>query len=147
MHAPNDHRTTPHPRTRRARRLLAAGLVAAAAVGLAACGSGAAGRSATTSGAAAAPAHAGGAPAASAHVTIKNFAFSPANLTVEPGATITVTNEDSVAHTFTARDGAFDTGDIAPGRTATVTAPSRPGTYPYYCAVHQFMTGTLTVAG
>jgi plastocyanin len=78
-------------------------------------------------------------------VTIENFAFQPANFTVRPGATITVTNRDSVAHTFTADNGAFNTGDIEPGRTRTLTAPEKPGRYPYRCLIHQFMTGTLTV--
>jgi plastocyanin len=84
-------------------------------------------------------------PAVHQAVTIENFAFQPANFTVRPGATITVTNRDSVTHTFTADNGAFNTGDIEPGRTRTVTAPEKPGRYPYRCLIHQFMTGTLTV--
>ncbi|MDH6135610.1 plastocyanin [Kitasatospora sp. MAA4] len=79
-------------------------------------------------------------------VTIKNFAFSPANLTVAPGTTITVTNDDSTAHTFTATGAkAFDTGPIDPGKSATVTAPAAAGSYPYNCTIHPFMKGTLTV--
>lgn len=79
-------------------------------------------------------------------IGIKDFAFGPAALTVEPGAVVTVTNNDSTAHTVTADSGkAFDTGDIAPGRTVTFTAPAKAGSYPYSCTIHPFMKGTLTV--
>ncbi len=123
-------------------------LVVAAALGLAACSSSTS--STTASSASSSAAASSTATNASApktfHLVIKNFAFHPADFTVAPGATITVTNEDSVDHTFTARNRAFNTGDIAPGTTVTVKAPTTPGTYPYLCLIHQFMTGVLTVA-
>ncbi|MFI6849321.1 cupredoxin domain-containing protein [Kitasatospora sp. NBC_00085] len=78
-------------------------------------------------------------------VTIKNFLFEPADFTVRPGETVTVTNEDSAAHTLTAADKSFDTGTIAPGKSATFTAPTQPGSSPYICTIHPFMHGTLTV--
>lgn len=86
----------------------------------------------------------------SINVSIKNFAFSPATFTVSPGERIVVTNHDSVDHTFTATPGSnpqgkFNTGDIGPGKTAVVTAPTKPGAYAFYCQIHNFMTGTLTV--
>jgi len=91
---------------------------------------------------------AGGAP--SFKVTIENFTFIPANFTVSPGERIVVTNKDSVTHTFTAvpgstPDGKFNSGDIAPGKTVTVIAPGRPGSYAFYCHIHPFMTGTMKV--
>ncbi len=58
-----------------------------------------------------------------------------------------MTNKDSVAHTVTANDKKFNTGDIAAGKTVTFTAPSSPGSYPYICTIHQYMTGMLTVKG
>jgi plastocyanin len=79
-------------------------------------------------------------------ITIKNFAFSPASITVAPGATVTVTNSDSVAHTVTSKTGGFDTGDIQAGQSQTFTAPNKAGSYPYICTIHQYMTGTLTVS-
>lgn len=84
-------------------------------------------------------------------VAIKNFAFFPATLAASPGERIAVTNHDSVAHTFTAVPGAaagghFTSGDIAPGATVVVRAPSAKGTYPFSCAIHPFMTGTLAVS-
>ncbi|MFJ1925598.1 cupredoxin domain-containing protein [Streptomyces sp. NPDC088131] len=79
-------------------------------------------------------------------VSIKDFTFRPARQTVAPGTRITVTNDDTTTHTMTATKGkAFDTGDIAPGKSATFTAPSKAGAYPYDCTIHPFMTGTLTV--
>ncbi|MQS11234.1 hypothetical protein F7Q99_02755 [Streptomyces kaniharaensis] len=79
-------------------------------------------------------------------VTIRNFLFQPANLTVGPGAVVTVTNADTVEHTLTAQDRSFDTGPITPGGTATFEAPTQPGAYSYLCTLHHFMRGILTVA-
>ncbi|MEV8568440.1 cupredoxin domain-containing protein [Streptomyces sp. NPDC051322] len=82
----------------------------------------------------------------SAHITIKDFAFKPAHLTVAAGTKITVTNNDSAAHTVTAKDKkSFDTDTIAPGQTVTFNAPAKAGTYPYYCSIHPYMKGTLTL--
>ncbi|MFF2080068.1 cupredoxin domain-containing protein [Kitasatospora sp. NPDC058162] len=78
-------------------------------------------------------------------VTIKNFAFSPATLTVGPGQQVTVMNQDTVAHTLTASDKSFDTGPIQPGASATFTTPQQTGDHPYICTIHPFMHGTLTV--
>jgi plastocyanin len=91
---------------------------------------------ATTAGAATA-----GAPA----ITIKDFGYG-APLTVAPGAVVTVTNTDSAGHTVTADKGqAFDVIVAGSGGTATFTAPSAPGSYPYHCTYHANMHGTLTV--
>jgi plastocyanin len=78
-------------------------------------------------------------------ITISNFMFAPMSLSVEPGARIIVTNKDSVAHTLTATDGKFSTGDLAPKQTKTIKAPMAPGEYHYICNIHQYMVGTITV--
>jgi len=85
-------------------------------------------------------------------VTIVNFAFAPARFTVSPGERVTILNKDGVAHTFTAMPGAgpsasFNSGPIEPGGTKSVLAPTTAGTYPFYCSIHPFMTGAMTVAG
>jgi plastocyanin len=88
-----------------------------------------------------------GGPAASAaaSITIKDFAYGTP-ITVSPGATVTVTNQDSARHTVTADEGsAFDVDVQGSGGTGTFTAPSRPGTYAYHCRFHPGMQGTLTV--
>ncbi|WP_354643735.1 cupredoxin domain-containing protein [Kitasatospora camelliae] len=79
-------------------------------------------------------------------VTIKNFAFTPSTLNVAPGTLITVTNQDTAAHTLTAESRAFDTGILSPGQTAVITAPSQSGgSFPFLCTIHPQMKGTLTI--
>ena len=80
--------------------------------------------------------------AKSGKVTIKDFEFSPKTLTVKAGTKITVKNTDGTTHTFTAHKGAFDTGDIDGGSSATVTV-KKPGTYAYHCNIHNSMKGTI----
>ena len=112
-------------------------VVAATAMLIAGCGGGSDASHASAS----KPASGGGSDA----VTISNFKFAPATLTVAPGATVTVSNDDSTAHTFTADDGkSFDTGDVDPGSSQTVKV-SKAGTYAYHCSIHSFMKGTLVV--
>ena len=84
-----------------------------------------------------------GPPAADA-ITIENFRFAPNPLVVSAGATVTVTNADGTAHTVTASDGTFDTGDLDGGASATFTI-TKPGTYTFFCNIHNYMTGTIEV--
>jgi plastocyanin len=77
-------------------------------------------------------------------IVISNFAFSPPTLHVAPGTTIAVTNHDGVAHTLTADDKSFDTGDLAGGAKGTITIKS-PGKYAYHCDIHNYMTGVIEV--
>jgi plastocyanin len=85
------------------------------------------------------------APAAPALlITIQNFKFSPALLTVRAGQTIEVVNMDSAAHTITADDGSFDSGTLEKGQHYTFTI-AKAGTYSYICDIHQYMTGTIKV--
>ncbi|OLB80223.1 MAG: hypothetical protein AUI14_07400 [Actinobacteria bacterium 13_2_20CM_2_71_6] len=74
-----------------------------------------------------------------------NFTYQGV-LTVKPGATVTVRNDDSAPHTLTAADGSFTTKTIQPGKSTTFKAPKKAGTYPITCKIHPDMTGTLTVA-
>jgi plastocyanin len=78
-------------------------------------------------------------------ITIKNFAYNA--LTVKPGATVTVVNADAAAHTLTSDDKKFDSGTLSQNQKATITAPSAPGDYTYYCTIHTYMKATLKVAG
>jgi plastocyanin len=78
-------------------------------------------------------------------VTISNFKFTPATITVKQGARVTVTNDDSTAHTATADDGhSFDTGSLDQGASQTISV-SKPGSYAYHCSIHPFMKATLVV--
>jgi plastocyanin len=81
--------------------------------------------------------------AAGATLEINAFQFSA--IRAAPGATVTVVNNDSSPHTATAKDGSFDTDTIPAGATGSFTAPTEPGSYPFFCAIHPRMTGTLIV--
>jgi cytochrome c oxidase subunit 2 len=80
--------------------------------------------------------------------------FEPDTLTVKKGDKITVTNKDTLPHTVTSGTGPtdpnsakqFDTSIIELGATADIeTTNITPGDYPFYCAVHPYMTGKLVV--
>jgi plastocyanin len=81
-------------------------------------------------------------------IVIKDFMFHPASLTVAPGATVTVRNEDGVTHTLTDKSDPklFSTGGVPAHGTKTIKAPGRAGSYTYICMIHQYMTGTLKVS-
>jgi plastocyanin len=77
-------------------------------------------------------------------IMIEDFTFSTPK-SVAPGATVMVMNMDSETHTLTADSGdAFDL-TIPPGKTAELTAPDKPGSYPFHCQYHSNMHGTLRV--
>ena len=125
-------------RTTNLRRRLAAALLVATAL-LGACGGGDDGDEAaegTTS-----PAADGTAGDA---VQIADFTFSPSTLEVEAGTTVTFTNEDGFAHTATAKDKSFDSGNLEQDATFEHTFDT-PGTYEYLCAIHNSMTGSVVV--
>src|SRR5438067_1216135 len=82
--------------------------------------------------------------AAPNRITIDNFRFSPATLTVTAGAKVTWTNRDDVPHTATgiARPRAIDSGTLdTDGEYSKVF--TTPGVYKYFCAVHPHMTGEV----
>ena len=83
------------------------------------------------------------AEAATHTVTIQGFAFNPASLNVAVGDTVTFTNQDGAPHTATAGNGAFDTGRLNKGKSATVTIGAA-GTHAYICKFHPSMKGTIT---
>jgi plastocyanin len=77
-------------------------------------------------------------------VSIANFAFSPASLTVKVGTKVSWTNHDTVTHTVTADKGAFNSGPLAPGSTFSFTF-TKAGTYSYHCNIHRSMMATIVV--
>jgi len=80
-------------------------------------------------------------------VSIDNFVFSPATITVAVGTTVTWTNRDDVPHTVTSDEKenkpfaskALDTDDTFSYKF------TKPGTYGYFCAVHPMMVGKVVV--
>jgi plastocyanin len=85
----------------------------------------------------------GGARAEETNVTIDNFTFAPAQLTVKVGTTVTWKNRDDIPHLVVSagkfRSKALDTDD-----SFSFTFAS-PGDYKYFCSLHPHMTGTITV--
>ncbi len=78
-------------------------------------------------------------------VEIRNLEFSPKELTVTPGDTITWINYDFIPHTVTADDESWDSGLIeAEGKWQTVV---KKGMYEtYFCRYHPNMKAQITVA-
>jgi plastocyanin len=81
-----------------------------------------------------------------ARVTITNFAFSPAILTVPAATALVWTNEDDAPHTV---KGIGDNSPIVSPPLDTGESYSmvleRPGTYQYFCTLHPMMVGTIIV--
>jgi YVTN family beta-propeller protein len=77
-------------------------------------------------------------------VSIANFAFAPADLSIAPGATVTWSNDDGAPHGLAYKDGAKGTDVLLPGEKFSRTY-DKPGTYDYICAVHPYMTGKVIV--
>jgi plastocyanin len=70
--------------------------------------------------------------------------YSPNPINVSVGATVTWTNNDNVAHTSTADNGQWNSGNIAPQGSFSRMF-STAGTFTYHCAIHPGMVGTVTV--
>src|SRR2546423_5067813 len=77
-------------------------------------------------------------------VTIKNFDFSPMQISVGAGTTITWHNADEEPHTVTSDSGAFRSGAIDGGGRYSFKF-AKPGTYRYLCSIHPQMMGTIIV--
>lgn len=84
-------------------------------------------------------------------VEMVGHSFSPAEIEVTVGTTVTWVNESNEAHTVTSgsggnHDGIFDSGAVDPGDQFTFTF-EETGTYDYFCIPHleAGMTGTVTV--
>jgi plastocyanin len=76
-------------------------------------------------------------------VTIDNFTFRPAVLTVKAGTTVTWTNNDDIPHQVVAA-GTFKSKVLDSDDSYSFTF-ARPGDYVYFCSLHPHMTGTIKV--
>src|SRR5579864_5938340 len=70
-------------------------------------------------------------PASGNTVSIVNMSFSPANLSVSAGSTVTWTNNDAMTHTVTSDGGIFDSGGLAPGKMYSRVFATA-GSFPYH---------------
>lgn len=93
----------------------------------------------------------GGGPRAA--VTVKDFKFELAEVTVKKGTAVTWTNQDTVLHTVTSGqtsgpenspDGLFKGNLDGRGKTFSYTF-DKAGTFTYYCSQHNVMTAAVKV--
>jgi amicyanin len=82
--------------------------------------------------------------AGSGGVTIADFSFSPASITVKVGDTVTWVNNGPTPHSATANDGSFNTGILKAGQSGSHTF-NQAGTFSYFCQPHPFMKATVVV--
>ena len=76
--------------------------------------------------------------------SLGNKAYTPDELTVEVGTTVTWTNTDSMSHTSTSDATEWNSGIVAPGGRFSF-AFQTAGTFQYHCAIHPGMVGTVVV--
>jgi plastocyanin len=74
------------------------------------------------------------------------WGFEPKTLTVQAGQALRFTNSGKIAHTATQSQGAFDTGFLKAGESATLRFDT-PGTFAFFCQPHPWMQGTIVVEG
>jgi plastocyanin len=78
--------------------------------------------------------------------------YIPEETSVKAGETVSWKNDDTAIHTATSGqeatpDGKFDTSLVSPGQSSKpITMPNEPGQYPYFCTLHPWMEGTITVS-
>jgi len=76
-------------------------------------------------------------------VTIDNFTFAPAELTVKVGTTVTWTNHDDIPHTVVSA-GKFRSKTLDTDNSFSFTFTAA-GDYKYFCSLHPHMTGMIKV--
>ena len=79
-----------------------------------------------------------------ARVSIANFKFAPATLSVAARETVTWVNNDGAPHGLAYTDGAKGVNPLLRGASFSRTF-DKPGTYDYTCSVHPFMSGRVVV--
>jgi plastocyanin len=82
--------------------------------------------------------------AAVVHVDATGIAFVPATVKAHVGDTVEWNNKDFVAHSATARSGAWDI-NLPVHQTGRITL-TKAGEIDYYCRIHPNMTGTIEVS-
>jgi amicyanin len=78
-------------------------------------------------------------------VSIDNFTFNPAQLTVKAGTTVTWTNKDDIPHGIASSTNAFTRSKAMDTDDSYSFTFTTPGTYQYFCYIHPHMVGTIVV--
>jgi plastocyanin len=80
-------------------------------------------------------------------ITIDNFSFMPAPMTVPVGTTVTWINHDDVPHTIVSEDQqSFKSKALDTDEKFSHTF-DKPGTYSYFCSIHPKMVAKIIVEG
>ncbi len=79
-----------------------------------------------------------------AKVSIVNFMFELAQLTITAGQNVAWVNNDGAPHGIAFKDGAPGMDLMLPGQSFS-RGFAKPGIYDYVCSVHPYMTGRVTV--
>jgi YVTN family beta-propeller protein len=82
--------------------------------------------------------------AVGAKVSIENFTFIPQVITIAPDESVTWSNNDGGPHAVAFKDGSAGSETLFPGKTFS-RAFAQPGTYEYYCSIHNYMIGRIVV--
>ncbi len=77
-------------------------------------------------------------------IAIEDFLYSPEDLTINAGTTITWTNNDAAVHDATERDRSWNTELLLEGDAGEITF-DEPGTFEYFCSIHPWMEASITV--
>jgi plastocyanin len=72
------------------------------------------------------------------------WGYAPGTRAIAPGTWVTWSNNGKDAHTVTAVDGSFDSGDLDPSEGFSLYF-DQPGTFQYVCTLHPWMTGNIVV--
>jgi plastocyanin len=77
-------------------------------------------------------------------ISAKDFMFSPSNVTVKVGSTVTWTNLDEEPHTVFSDTGLFRSSALDTKDSFSYKF-DKAGTYHYLCTIHPRMVGTIVV--
>lgn len=77
-------------------------------------------------------------------VTIDNFTFSPATLSVRAGTTIVFVNHDDLPHNVVDANGGFRSKALDTDETFARVF-DKPGEFIYFCGLHPQMQGKIIV--
>jgi plastocyanin len=77
-------------------------------------------------------------------VAIDNFVFTPPELTIKAGTTVTWKNDDDIPHVVLAKEHQFRSKALDTGDAYSFTF-SVPGRFDYFCALHPHMVGAIVV--
>jgi plastocyanin len=80
-----------------------------------------------------------------AAVKVDNFSFSPKELIVAVGTTVTWTNRDDIPHTVVSTEGSVFKSKVLDTDEKFSYTFTKAGTFPYFCSIHPKMTGKVVV--